>query len=166
MRLAKWLVVPVVVVLAAGASRAADEKPTFAKDIKPFLAKYCMECHQGGKAKAGVRVTTYEELLKEGRKGIPVVAGKPEKSLLITSMEGKGAKKMPPAKYQSQPTAKEIAVVKAWIMDGAKEKADAAPSLLAPGEDRGPLCVVRERAVAILTRRDRLSAGVCDRQVA
>src|SRR5262249_39582663 len=70
--------------------------------------------------KGGVTLDTFEGLTKNARKKV-VVAGKPTMSLLVTSMEGKGEKKMPPRKEKTQPTGAEIAKIKAWVSAGAKD---------------------------------------------
>jgi hypothetical protein len=116
------------VALALGGSLpAADAPVSFNKDIKPFLAKYCAECHTGANAKEKIHVESFADLVKRSTKGALVVPGKPEQSLLVLTLEGK-KKVMPPKKYETKPTAAEIAKVKAWIAAGAKDdsKTDAA----------------------------------------
>jgi mono/diheme cytochrome c family protein len=115
---------------AAVPGLAADKAPSFTKDVKPFLAKYCVECHGAGKPKAGLNVSSFDDLMKGGKKKV-IVAGKAEESLLIKTMEGKG-KPMPPKKYEKQPTAKEIDLVKAWINAGAKDDSADAKGALSP----------------------------------
>ena len=39
---------------------AAAQDPSYVKDVRPFLDKYCVNCHQGAKAKAGVRIGAAE----------------------------------------------------------------------------------------------------------
>jgi hypothetical protein len=115
---------PVVAValMATSAAQAADA-PSYTKDVKPFLENYCLSCHSGLKAKSGYNLDGYASLFKGGRKGPAVVAGKSDKSMLVRTLEG-SAKKMPPRKYSEQPTAAEIAKVKAWINAGAKDDTD------------------------------------------
>jgi hypothetical protein len=56
----------------ARTSAAADEPalkpvpadaplPAFIKDVKPLLTKYCVECHQGDKAKAGLAFEAFKD---------------------------------------------------------------------------------------------------------
>jgi len=117
----------VVTLTAAPTGFAAD--PTYGKDVQPFLKKYCVECHTGAKAKAGVTLDSFESLMKPGRKGRKnVVPGDPEKSSVVTSTEGKAGHKMPPRKYASQPTAKEIEVLRDWVKAGAKNEPEAKTS--------------------------------------
>jgi hypothetical protein len=113
------LVAIVALVGGAGLAPAAEEAPSYTRDVKPFLAKYCMECHSGNKVKAGYSVETFDRLTKMGRKGALVVPEKPDDSLVIRTMAGKG-KQMPPRR-STQPKAEDIARVRDWIKAGAKD---------------------------------------------
>jgi mono/diheme cytochrome c family protein len=108
-----------------GSLRAADPAPSYAKDIKPLLTKYCTECHGAKQAKAGVRLESVADIMKGGKKGTLLVVGKPEQSLLVRTMTGQ-AKQMPPKSYANKPTAAEIDKIKAWIAAGAKDDTKAA----------------------------------------
>ncbi len=106
----------------AGAASAADDPPpapTYSKDVKPFLANYCMKCHNDNRGRAGVSVETFADLTKKGRRGTLVVPEKPDDSRLLGVMTGHG-KPMPPGKA-AQPKADEIAKVRDWIAAGAKD---------------------------------------------
>jgi uncharacterized membrane protein len=121
MRRFKLFAVAFVLSLAwTGAAPTADDlPPSFAKDVKPFLTTYCQNCHAGRRAKAKYSVASYADLFKSGKKGPMVVAGKPDESRLLMTLTGR-AKRMPP-RDSDQPTAEEVAKVKAWITAGAKE---------------------------------------------
>jgi mono/diheme cytochrome c family protein len=101
-----------------GSASAAD--PSYTKDVKPFLVKYCADCHTAMGAKAGFNFDTYAGLTKSGKKGAAVVPEKPEKSMLMLTMTG-GAKVMPPKKSMNKPTKAEIDMVRDWIKNGAKD---------------------------------------------
>lgn len=118
MRRVKWIIAIALPVLAATTAGAAP--PSFKKDVQPFLVKYCVECHGDKKPKAGLNFTSYGSLMNGGRKK-PVIPGKPQNSLLILTMMSQGKKKMPPVKAKSQPTPREIAVVRSWVQAGAKD---------------------------------------------
>ena len=64
----------------ASAARAADDvpapSPSYTKDIKPFLAAYCMRCHNERRPRAGVSVATLGDLTRTGKHG----AGRPGKA--------------------------------------------------------------------------------------
>jgi hypothetical protein len=106
----------VVVALCAGRSSAADA-PSYTRDVKPFVEKYCLECHGGKETKKGIDVSSVATMLK-GRN--IVVPGSPERSRFVLTMTG-GGKQMPPRKYGKTPTKDEIAMIKTWIAAGAKD---------------------------------------------
>jgi hypothetical protein len=124
----KSLLPALALVLMVGGRAVADDKPvpSYTKDVKPFLTMYCLECHGATRPKAGIDMTTYENLMKKSRKGFVVVASNPEQSLLFRTLTGNG-KQMPPAKYAKKPTAQEIATMKTWIVAGAKDDTPANP---------------------------------------
>jgi uncharacterized membrane protein len=117
-----WAVVLLALLGGTGFAAAADDPPpSYVKDVKPFLKSYCMDCHSGGRAKAGFSVESLDTLLKKGRGGAAlVVAEKPDESRLLLSVTGKTRRAMPP-KNKTQPTADEIAKVREWIKAGAKD---------------------------------------------
>ncbi len=124
-----WSVMAVVLASMAwaGAARAADDAPappSYTKDIKPFLAAYCMRCHNERPPRAGVSVATFADLTKTGRRGALVVPEKPDDSRWMMVMTGKG-KPMPPRKAP-QPKKEEIARVRDWIKAGAVDDTPAA----------------------------------------
>src|SRR5258705_337858 len=82
-------------IAAPAKKKPAEPPPTYADDVKPFLASYCGDCHSGGKAKGGYNMDSVASLLKPGKKGPAVVAGKPGQSRIIQAMGGaKGVKPM------------------------------------------------------------------------
>ena len=94
---------------------AAEVKaPTYAKDVQPILAASCYECHNAKKKKKGVD-------LQSGFAGVQKIVSpmKPEDSKLFKCLIGKGGKLMPP--NNSLPE-EQIAKIKTWIANGAKEK--------------------------------------------
>lgn len=92
----------------------------FAKAIEPMLTAKCASCHSAEKAKGGLDISSLATLLKGGEDGPGVVAGKPEESHVLKRMELPldDDDHMPP-KSKPQPTAKEIALLKWWIGQGA-----------------------------------------------
>jgi uncharacterized membrane protein len=89
-----------------------DEKaPSFKNDVMPILTNSCGNCHAGKKKRGGVDLSTYETVMKS------VKASEPDKSRLIKSVIGQGAKLMPPKTGLGED---DVKVLKAWIMAGAK----------------------------------------------
>lgn len=117
---AKLPLAAAAVLLASATAPAAAADPTYAKDVRPFLVKYCVECHTAKQAKAGYNFDTFAGLTEEGKSGATVVQGDAAKSLLAKLLSGTG-KVMPPKKYPWQPTKEEAAVVLAWLRAGGKE---------------------------------------------
>ncbi len=105
--------------------RAEPEKkeaPSYTREIKPFLEKYCMECHEKGKLeKAGVSVAEHKDLIEaRGKKRRKIVMpGNPDSSRMLMTLEGK-AKQMPPRK-NPQPKAEEVKRLREWIAAGAPD---------------------------------------------
>jgi mono/diheme cytochrome c family protein len=105
---------------------ASEQKGvTYEKDIKPLLDKSCLQCHGPERPKSKYRVDSREAAVKGGSSGDrAVIEGKSGQSLfvhyiadLIDEME------MPPTdKRDKYPafTKEEIALVRAWIDQGAK----------------------------------------------
>ncbi len=59
--------------------------------------------------------------MKGGKNGPAVVAGNADQSPLVQTMEG-NKRPMPPRKSPRKPTEKEIALVRAWVAAGAKDR--------------------------------------------
>ena len=93
----------------------------FEKKIRPVLIKSCYECHsaEAEKLKAGFALDSRDALLKGGDSGAAVVPGKPEASLLITSLSHADEDlKMPPAKHGGKLSDSVIADFTEWVNRG------------------------------------------------
>jgi mono/diheme cytochrome c family protein len=125
--LMKWFLSAALVVLCSPVlAVAAEVVPSYTKDIKPLMERYCVSCHKPGKAKGRLDVSTFQAIMKGGKKKA-VVPGKPDASWLQLTMEGRRPV-MPPRK-EKQMKAQEIALVRAWILAGARNDA---PAVAAP----------------------------------
>src|SRR6516225_11072721 len=78
-------------VVGTGAAVPSDlaQLDFFEKKIRPVLSEQCYECHSATakKVKGGLLLDTADGVLKGGDSGPSVVPGKPEKSLLLTTMK-------------------------------------------------------------------------------
>ena len=114
------------------AQLTAGERVDYLRDIKPVLKARCFACHGGLKQQAKLRLDAIALIRKGGRHGPAVKPGDGENSLLIQRItEEDEAARMPP---QGKPLSeKEIALLKAWINQGApapaKEKPEEDPRL-------------------------------------
>jgi len=106
-------------VLSFPASAAVD----FARDVHPILAARCFTCHGGDKRSGGLSLQAYSDVLKGGRSGPAIVPGHSADSLLLQRVTATTSR-MPAAGPPLSPD--EIATVKAWIDEGARESATSA----------------------------------------
>src|SRR5579871_2993655 len=89
-------------VLAAAACRAA-EPPSYAKQVRPFLTRYCLECHNAKEDQGGLNLESYAPLM-EGVKNAPVlVPVKADDSRIVCMVEGKRKPTMPFKKTTRRP---------------------------------------------------------------
>ena len=109
-----------VILFGLAALAAAQQPPSFTRQVRPFLAKYCLECHNARELKGDLNLETFAALMKGGKSGPVVVAGKPDESLLVLLPEQKEKPPMPP-KTARQPKPNEVAVLRAWVAAGAKD---------------------------------------------
>jgi uncharacterized membrane protein len=124
--------------VAAAAHAAA---PTY-DDLAPILAARCTMCHSGPAAPRGLRLDSYDAIVKGSERGAVARAGDPGGSELMRRLTGQSQPRMPmtgPPFLSDQ----EIALFRQWIADGmrrgqgpaqAPAAAGAPPKLPAPGE--------------------------------
>ena len=93
-----------------------DRQAFFESRVRPTLLGTCAKCHGSNKAKNNLRLDTRAGLLKGGDSGPAIVAGDPDKSLLIQAVRFTGEPKMPPNKKLD---ASVIADFERWVRDGA-----------------------------------------------
>jgi WD40 repeat protein len=91
----------------------------YEKDIEPILVNKCSFCHSGNVKEGKFDVSSFETLMKGGKHGKPVVAGKSAESLLYKSA-GRIEKPQMPPKTEEPLTPEELALIKLWIDGGAK----------------------------------------------
>ena len=102
----------------------------FEKQIRPLLLKRCTACHGPKLARAGLRLDTRAGFLRGGESGPLMVPGKADESAFIRSISYAGDLKMPPA--GKLPDA-EIALLTAWVRDGAVWGHDASEMVTVTG---------------------------------
>lgn len=103
----------------------AGAAPSFTRDILPILQKRCQGCHQPASKASDLDVTTFDAFAKGGKRGAAFVAGKPDESLTLRYISGSMQPRMPLG--QPELPAAEVALLKDWILDGAKNDSVAAP---------------------------------------
>ncbi|MSU33750.1 MAG: DUF1549 domain-containing protein [Pedosphaera sp.] len=117
-----WVVLTVFAYSGAltAAPSMAEGLNFFEKQIRPLLVNRCYECHSTEKKlKGGLALDTRESALKGGDAGPVLVAGDPEKSLLIEAVRYKNRdRQMPPKGRLSDG---EIKALEDWVRMGAPD---------------------------------------------
>jgi WD40 repeat protein len=129
----------------------------YEKEIEPIFYKRCIACHSGNIKESRFDITTYEGVIKGGKRGTAIVPGKAESSLLYTSCSKLKKPYMPP-KGEEPITPEELALVKLWIDQGAKAPTGARPTVeIIVGLP--PAGVHPVRAVAVSPDKSAVAAG-------
>lgn len=144
-----------VLVVSAPDARSQVSGSTSYTDLAPIFAQRCLMCHSGEAAPAGLRLDSFEAIVKGSAKGPVVKAGDPSASELIRRIKGISQPRMPmtgpPFLSES-----EIALFERWVATGlskgdraqAKSSADTVSRRPAPGES-----VTYLHVAPIFTRR-------------
>jgi Tol biopolymer transport system component len=106
------------ILLAIGITTARAQLPSYSKQIQPLFSKYCSECHNAKKPRAGLNLESIEGLRTGSDNGPVLVPGKADASLLVLTTERKKEPHMPP-KDKPQPKGEEVALLRAWVNGGA-----------------------------------------------
>jgi hypothetical protein len=89
----------------------------FENEVRPVLANRCFECHGEKKKKGSLRLDHISYITKGGDSGPALVAGNPDKSLIIQGIRYEDKDfEMPPKEKLPE---KEIAVLEKWVKLGA-----------------------------------------------
>jgi mono/diheme cytochrome c family protein len=110
-----------LLLLLTAAPAASHAGLSFNKDIRPILADACFHCHgpDPGTRKAGLRFDT-EAGFFDPASGPTVIKGKPDESPLYQRLISKDPDEiMPPPESHKVLKPAEIALLKAWIAEGA-----------------------------------------------
>ncbi len=145
--------------LTVAAARAGEDPapssapaPSFETDIQPLLRRSCSRCHGEKNRKADLDVGAAATLKKGGESGPAIVPGKPEESLLYEKIH-EGA--MPPDEKDRLSDA-EIALIRRWIVGGAKSNAADAPQ----SADELAATVTQHDVIPILLRHCTVCHGL------
>jgi len=112
-------------VLTPGMLRAAPASGSFyAEHIDPIFDANCVSCHGASKTEGGLRLDSYNRLMRGGDDGSVILSGQPEKSLLLARISlPAGDKHRMPAEGRPPLRPEEIAWIRAWIAQGASPSA-------------------------------------------
>jgi uncharacterized membrane protein len=92
----------------------------YAMHINPIFDSNCATCHGAAKSNGGLRLDSYDALMKGGKDGAVILAGDPQRSLLLQRVTlPPDHKQFMPAEGRPPLRPEEIAWIKAWIQQGA-----------------------------------------------
>lgn len=118
----------VLFTLGSALPLSAAEPVDYVRDVKPLLTVRCYACHGALQQKGGLRVDTAQSFRTSGDHGPVLIPRKSEESLVMAHVTGAaGKKRMPPPSEGEALTAAQIALLKAWIDQGAVGPADEKP---------------------------------------
>ncbi len=169
----KTLLLAMVVALVCASVLAGAQTPgarpaapaiDFQRQIQPILAERCLECHSQDKRKGGLSLATYADALEGGRNGAAIKPRNSAGSLLVHRITGRVEPQMP--KDEDPLSARDIALLRAWIDQGARETPSSPP---APAPWEAPMAlrapVVPAAVWTAWTKPlDRVVAAYLDRQ--
>src|SRR5215203_2095522 len=89
---------PVALTLAFAGAALGQSPPSYVKDVKPFLTKFCAECHNATDMQGELSLESHKLLMAGGKNGPVLVPGKADKSRIVGMVEGKLQPQMPPRK--------------------------------------------------------------------
>ncbi len=104
-------------------ARAAEQPLSFNRDIRPILSEICFSCHGPDKKarKAGRRLDTREGALAESDGVRAIVPGDLAASELVARIVSQDPdERMPPPESERKLTARQIAMLRKWIEQGAR----------------------------------------------
>lgn len=102
---------------------------SFAGDVAPIIADNCLRCHGENNPRAGLRLDTFAAWKRGGQSGPLLVAGRSRNSLLMGRLTTTNTQERMP---QNNPALEreELAVIAAWIDQGAKFDGDSENTML------------------------------------
>lgn len=98
---------------------SARQPVDFDRDVKPIFVQHCLSCHGSDKQKGGLRLDRKADALKGGDSGPAIVPGKLAESSLLRLVSGEDKDTVMPPKGERL-SDKQVAVLRAWIEQGAK----------------------------------------------
>ena len=105
---------------AQNASQTSNPTSFYTKHIHPVFDTNCVSCHGESKTSGGLRLDSYDRLMRGGTDGPAIAPGNPDKSLLVNRVTLPVSHKLfMPAEGRPPLRADEIAWIRAWVQQGA-----------------------------------------------
>jgi len=96
---------------------------SYKRDVFPIIKKYCLPCHAEEQMNpSGLDLDSYEDMIKGGKHGPPVIGGNVDSSLVIRKISATPPFGDPmPMKRKTPFPADTLKIIKKWIEQGAKD---------------------------------------------
>ena len=118
--LTQYMPAPLKRLTPSSAAQASSPTSFYTKHIHPIFDANCVSCHGESKTSGGLRLDTYDQLMRGGKDGAAILPGSPDKSLLLYRVTLPAShKQFMPAEGKPPLRAEEIGWIKAWIQQGA-----------------------------------------------
>ena len=103
--------------------KKAAKTVSYRKDVMPVFKKYCLPCHTEDQMNPSeLYLDGYQDMMKGGKHGAPIVAGKPDSSIMIMKLSEKPPFGDPmPYKFKRAFPSDTLDIVRRWIEQGAKK---------------------------------------------
>jgi WD40 repeat protein len=133
------------------------EPLTYEKDIEPILVNKCAFCHSGSIKEGKFDLTSYDTMMRGGKRGPAIIPGKSAESYLVKISKKEIRPFMPP-RSETALTPQELALIRLWIDQGAKPPTGTreAPKILLKAP---PASVTPVLGVAIRPDKSMVAAG-------
>jgi hypothetical protein len=105
---------------------SAADPVSYSRDVRPILVERCEGCHQERNKSGRLSVTSISELTVGGVSGPAIKPGDPAASLLLEYISGPKPR-MPKAGAPLAP--EQVALIRTWIEQGARDDAAGAPAV-------------------------------------
>jgi hypothetical protein len=116
-----------VVAGRAVAADKAERRVDYLTEIKPLLRDKCFSCHSARKQEGGLRLDAASLIRTGGDNGAAVTVRSAQDSLIVKRVTADDDNRMPPADSGTRLTAKQVALLTAWIESGAVTPEEAIP---------------------------------------
>src|SRR3954451_15010581 len=140
-----WVVA--LLTAAGGTPSARQGRVDYRAQIAPIVKRACLECHSQDRRKGGLSLATYSDALDGGRNGAIIRPGNGAGSAVIHRLTGALDPQMPKDEDPLPPA--EIALIRLWIDQGARETPDGPP---APAPWEAPMELPRTALPPIMWR--------------
>jgi hypothetical protein len=122
-----FLIVAASLLMPVVASADQPKNPVdFSRDVRPIFVRACYSCHGAQKQRGSLRLDRKIDAFKGGSLGNDIVPGKSADSLLLRAVSGLERDLVMPPKEKDRLPTEDVAILRAWIEQGAKWPEDGA----------------------------------------